>query len=95
MSIVGGSRGLRVEILLRRNIYLWQTSEKREKTMSDDQPRRGCLWPMWPHDARPNHQYCGAQQSPESSYCAEHRRQSIRNLDEEPRQRFIPRKIAA
>ncbi len=63
--------------------------------MSDEQPRRGCLWPMWPHDARPTNEYCGDHRMAESSYCAEHRYLSIRNMDEEPRQRFIPGKIAA
>ncbi len=63
--------------------------------MFDEPLRRGCLWPMWPHDARPTHEYCGVRRAPDSSYCAEHQRRSIRNLDEEPRQRFVPGKIAA
>ncbi len=62
--------------------------------MIKDQPVRGCLWPMWPHSARPNHEYCGHKRKPESSYCEEHYAKSIRNQDEETR-RFVPRRLAA
>ncbi len=63
--------------------------------MTDEQSRRGCLWPMWPHNTRPTHEYCNARRVANSSYCAAHRRLSIRDLNKEPRQRFIPGKIAA
>lgn len=63
--------------------------------MNDQQPRRGCQWPMWPHSARPNHEYCGARCRPESSYCEKHYALSIRNPDEEPSRPFIPRRLAA
>lgn len=58
--------------------------------------RRGCLWPMWPHDSRPTHDYCGERREGESSYCDFHRRMAIRNLESEPVVKFIPnRKKAA
>ena len=50
---------------------------------------------MWPHDTRPTHEYCNARRVANSSYCAAHRRLSIRDLNKEPRQRFIAGKIAA
>jgi len=51
---------------------------------------------MWPHDApRPNHTYCGKACASESSYCEEHRRQSIRDFETEPSRPFVPRKHAA
>jgi len=56
--------------------------------------QRGCLWPMWAHDAEPNHKYCGCERVPGSSYCAKHRKLSIRDLQLEPRQVFVPRKAA-
>jgi hypothetical protein len=49
---------------------------------------------MWPHDARPNHEYCGCSLMPGSSYCYEHYDKSIRSADE-PATPFIPRKKAA
>ncbi|SVC20989.1 uncharacterized protein METZ01_LOCUS273843 [marine metagenome] len=58
-------------------------------------PRRGCHWPMWPHGNHPTHEYCDEKRSQGSSYCAEHRAKSIRDLDIEPRQPFIPRRKAA
>jgi hypothetical protein len=63
--------------------------------MMDSYPKRGCLWPMWPHESRPTHQYCGRQRAMESSYCAEHRAMSIRDFEQEPRQPFVPHKVAA
>jgi len=63
--------------------------------MEDSRPIRGCLWPMWPHDSRPTHQYCGKRRTPESSYCAQHKALSIRDFATEPRQPFIPHKVAA
>jgi hypothetical protein len=62
--------------------------------MSDDRPLRGCKWPLWPHDARPNHEYCGCKKMPGSSYCYEHYEKSIRSADE-PATPFVPRKKAA
>ena len=56
---------------------------------------RGCLWPMWPHESRPTHEYCGKQRTGESSYCAEHKALSIRDFALEPRQPFVPHKVAA
>jgi len=32
-----------------------------------------CEFPMWPHNARPTHQYCGRSASGSPCYCAEHR----------------------
>lgn len=33
----------------------------------------GCRWPLWPHDAEPDHRYCGATRTrPGGSYCAAH-----------------------
>ncbi len=63
--------------------------------MSEQKSRRGCLWPMWPHDSRPTHEYCGSKRHPESPYCEYHRRMAIRDFETEPRQTFIPRKNAA
>ena len=63
--------------------------------MHETKPRRGCLWPMWPHGDKPNHQYCGDKRSPGSSYCEHHKAMSIRNLETEPRQPFVPRRKAA
>lgn len=57
------------------------------KTPSD---RRGCCWPMWPHDARPNHLYCGDARIDDSSYCAKHRALSVRNPELEPATPFVP-----
>ena len=62
--------------------------------MSDVKPRRGCLWPLWPHESRPTHEYCGAHRASEGPYCQHHRQMSIRNLETEPRQVFVPRKAA-
>ena len=50
---------------------------------------------MWAHDARPNHEYCGKHRTEDSSYCEAHRRLSIRDLEKEPRQTFVPRRRAA
>tara|TARA_B100000315_G_C14094720_1_gene370867 strand:+ start:220 stop:411 length:192 start_codon:yes stop_codon:yes gene_type:complete len=63
--------------------------------MEDSRSRRGCLWPKWPHESRPTHEYCGEQRQPGSSYCVEHRTMSIRDFDLEPRQAFVPHKAAA
>ena len=63
--------------------------------MNDRNVRKGCLWPMWAHDARPNHEYCGKHRTEDSSYCEAHRRLSIRDLEKEPRQTFVPRRRAA
>jgi hypothetical protein len=52
--------------------------------------RRGCCWPMWPHDARPNHMYCGDPKVEGSSYCQKHKSQSIRNPELEPATPFVP-----
>jgi hypothetical protein len=49
---------------------------------------------MWAHDAEPNHEYCGCDRAHGSSYCAKHRKMSIRDLVLEPRQVFVPRKAA-
>lgn len=62
--------------------------------MSDARTRRGCLWPMWPHESRPTHEYCGKQRTNSGPYCQHHKQMSIRNLETEPRQVFIPRKAA-
>lgn len=63
--------------------------------MLKDRPvGRGCLWPMWAHDAQSNHEYCGCERARESSYCGKHRKMSIRDLALEPRQVFVPRKAA-
>ena len=62
--------------------------------MSDAKPRRGCLWPMWPHESRPTHEYCGKHRADAGPYCQHHKRMSIRNLETEPRQVFVPRKAA-
>jgi hypothetical protein len=50
---------------------------------------------MWPHESRPTHEYCGNKRAPESSYCAEHRARSVRDFEHEPRQVFVPHKVAA
>ncbi len=63
--------------------------------MLEFKPRRGCLWPMWPHGSRPNHEYCGDRRALDSSYCDKHKLQSIRNMELEPRQPFVPRRKAA
>lgn len=62
--------------------------------MSDQLPRRGCLWPMWAHASRPTHEYCGRHRVESSSYCEKHRALSVRTI-EERRRPFIPRKTAA
>ena len=63
--------------------------------MVDQQPSRGCLWPMWPDGERPSHEYCGQGRAPAGPYCEQHRVKSVRNFDEEPRRVFVPGKIAA
>lgn len=63
--------------------------------MTDGTRRKGCLWPMWGHGDRPDHQYCGKKRSSETSYCEQHRKQSIRDYESEPRQQFVPYKHAA
>ncbi len=63
--------------------------------MVEETPRSGCLWPMWPHAARPSHEYCGHRRAIGSSYCEEHRALSIRGSDDEPERPFVPNKIAA
>jgi hypothetical protein len=63
--------------------------------MQQIRPRRGCLWPMWSHGDKPNHEYCGDHKTPGSSYCETHRKMSIRDFEEEPRQPFVPRRKAA
>jgi hypothetical protein len=50
---------------------------------------------MWPHGDHPSHEYCGEVRSDGSSYCEEHKAKSIRDLEIEPRQPFIPRRKAA
>jgi hypothetical protein len=50
---------------------------------------------MWPHASRPTHQYCCKPRTGESSYCAEHKALSIRDFELEPRQPFVPHKVAA
>ena len=62
--------------------------------LEEQRPARGCLWPMWPHAARPTHEYCGNGKVPGASYCEAHQRKSIRDLDAEPRQPFIRHKAA-
>ena len=57
--------------------------------------RKGCLWPMWQHGTKPNHEYCGAEKSENSSYCTEHKAMSVRDFEIEPRQPFIPNRKAA
>jgi hypothetical protein len=49
---------------------------------------------LWPHESRPTHEYCSKQRSAGGPYCEHHRRMSIRNLETEPRQVFVPRKAA-
>ncbi len=63
--------------------------------MSETNTPRGCLWPMWSHEARPSHEYCGCTRLPGSSYCAEHFAKSIRSSEDEVRTPFIPHKKAA
>ncbi len=54
----------------------------------------GCQWPMWPHDAAPNHQYCGRRRKENSSYCPEHYQLSIRSGEDEDTAVFVRRKAA-
>lgn len=63
--------------------------------MQESRSRRGCVWPMWPHGDKPNHEYCGQRKLSGSPYCAAHRKMSIRDFEEEPRQPFIHRRKAA
>ena len=63
--------------------------------MEDSRSRLGCLWPMWPHESRPTHEYCGQHRLEGSSYCTEHKAASIRDFEVEPRQPFVPHKAAA
>ena len=63
--------------------------------MSETTLARGCKWPMWPHDSRPTHEYCGARRASNSSYCDKHKEESVRNPETEPRRPFVPFKRAA
>lgn len=33
---------------------------------------RPCCWPMWPHNVRPTHEYCGKRGVPGKPYCEPH-----------------------
>ena len=46
---------------------------------------------MWPHDSRPNDDFCGAQRAMQGPYCGKHRAMATRNPETEPRERFVPR----
>ncbi len=63
--------------------------------MTETQPIRGCLWPMWPHNTRPTHEFCNHRRAPGSSYCEAHRQMSVRSSETEPETRFVPRRKAA
>lgn len=55
--------------------------------------RRGCCWPMWPHDSKPTHKFCGDPKTDGSSYCLKHKTMSVRAPDEES-QPYIPYKLS-
>lgn len=56
---------------------------------------RGCRWPMWPHGAKPTHEYCGCARRAGSSYCDQHFKKALRDHETEPRQVFVPHRRAA
>lgn len=75
----------------------WSKAVKTMKNLvifNEQRPVRGCLWPMWPHSARPTHEYCGDRKMSGASYCEAHQRLSIRDLETEPRQPFVRHKAA-
>jgi len=49
---------------------------------SDTLPPGGCLFPMWDHQERPTHVYCGEQRREGAPYCRHHCEIAYKSKDE-------------